>query len=102
MYETVIFLFLADDKEKKPRFADVFLVKRKPRRESDSESGSESDGSSSGSDSDAEDGKPLSSAMVRVNSLWPSDAVWRQGSTSTLVQVMACCLTAPSHYLNQC
>ena len=25
---------------------------------------------------------------------------WRSGST--LVQVMACCLTAPSHYLNQC
>ena len=32
----------------------------------------------------------------------PSDAKWRQGSRSTLVQVMACCLTAPSHYLNQC
>ena len=26
----------------------------------------------------------------------------RQGSRSTLAQVMACCLTAPSHYLNQC
>ena len=25
-----------------------------------------------------------------------------QGSMSTLVEVMACCLTAPSHYLNQC
>ena len=37
-----------------------------------------------------------------VNSLWPSDAIWRQGFRSTLVQVMACCLTAPSHYLNQC
>ena len=37
-----------------------------------------------------------------VNSLWPSDAISRQGSRSTLVQVMACCLTAPSHYLNQC
>ena len=24
------------------------------------------------------------------------------GSESTLAQVMACCLTAPSHYLNQC
>ena len=36
------------------------------------------------------------------NSLWPSDAIWRQGSKSALVQVMACCLTAPSHYLNQC
>ena len=37
-----------------------------------------------------------------VNSLVPSDAIWRWGSWSTLVQVMACCLTAPSHYLNQC
>ena len=37
-----------------------------------------------------------------LNSLWPSDAIWRQGSRSTLVQVMTCCLTAPSHYLNQC
>ena len=39
---------------------------------------------------------------VQVNSLWPSDAIWRQWSRLTLVQVMACCLTAPSHYLNQC
>ena len=30
-------------------------------------------------------------------SLWPRDAIWRQGSGSTLAQVMA-----PSHYLNQC
>ena len=37
-----------------------------------------------------------------VNSLRPSDAKWRQRSGSTLVQVMACCLTAPSHYLNLC
>ena len=37
-----------------------------------------------------------------INSLWPSDAIWWQGSGSTLVQVMAWCLTAPSHYLNQC
>ena len=37
-----------------------------------------------------------------VNSLWPSDTIWRQRSRSTLVQVMACCLKAPSHYLNQC
>ena len=38
----------------------------------------------------------------RINSLWPSDTIWRQRSASTLAQVMACCLTAPSHYLNQC
>ena len=37
-----------------------------------------------------------------VNSLWPTDAIWHQGSGSTLAQVMACCLTAPSHYLKQC
>ena len=36
------------------------------------------------------------------NSLWPSDAIWCQRSGSTLDQVMVCCLTAPSHYLNQC
>ena len=36
-----------------------------------------------------------------LNSLWPSDIIWQQGSRSTLAQVMACCLTAPSHYLNQ-
>ena len=37
-----------------------------------------------------------------VNSLWPSDVIWRHRSRLTLVQVMACCLTAPSHYLTQC
>ena len=37
-----------------------------------------------------------------INSLWPSDAIWRQRFGSPLAQVMACCLTAPSHYLNQC
>ena len=40
--------------------------------------------------------------LTEINSLWPSDAIWLQRSRSTLVQVMACCLTAPSHYLNQC
>ena len=37
-----------------------------------------------------------------VNSLWLSDIIWWQGSRSILGQVMAFCLTAPSHYLNQC
>ena len=37
-----------------------------------------------------------------VNLLLPSDAIWRQRSGSTLARVMACCLTVPSHYLNQC
>ena len=36
------------------------------------------------------------------NSLWPRDAICQQISGSTLAQVMACCLMAPSHNLNQC
>ena len=36
------------------------------------------------------------------DSLWPNDAfVWHRLG-SKLAQVMACCLTAPSHYLNPC
>ena len=42
------------------------------------------------------------SNVVRCNSLGPSDAIWRWRSWSTLVQVMACCPTTPSHYLNRC
>ena len=38
----------------------------------------------------------------QIYPLWPSDATWRLRSESTLAQVMACCLTAPNHYLNQC
>ena len=41
-------------------------------------------------------------ATSAINSLRPSDTIWRHKSGSTLAQVMACCLTAPSHYLNQC
>ena len=37
-----------------------------------------------------------------LNPLRPSDATWRHRSGLTLAQVMACCLTAPSHHLNQC
>ena len=36
-----------------------------------------------------------------VNSSWPSGAMWQLRSGSTLAQVMASCLMAPSHYLNQ-
>ena len=36
------------------------------------------------------------------NSLWPSDVIWHHRSCSTLFQLMACCLTTPSYYLNQC
>ena len=44
----------------------------------------------------------MRSSNNHINSLWPSDAMWRQRTVSTLAQVMACFLTAPSHYLNQC
>ena len=39
--------------------------------------------------------------VFNFNSMWPSDAIWWHRSGSTLAQVMACCLMAPSHYLNQ-
>ena len=39
--------------------------------------------------------------MLRVNTLWPCDAIGRHRSGSVLVQVMAWWLTA-NHYLNQC
>ena len=38
----------------------------------------------------------------RLNTLWPSHAIWHLRSWSTLIQVMASCLIAPSHYQNQC
>ena len=37
-----------------------------------------------------------------LNSLWPSDTIWRHVSGSTLAQIMAWCLAAPNHYLNHC
>ena len=37
-----------------------------------------------------------------VNSSWASDAIRWHRSGSTLVQAMACCPSAPSHYLAQC
>ena len=40
--------------------------------------------------------------LLHTCSLWPSDTIWWQGSGLTLVQAMACCLKATSHYLNQC
>ena len=46
--------------------------------------------------------KCLQNAGHLINSLGPSDAIWRQRSGSPLAQIMAWCLTAPSHYLNQC
>ena len=38
----------------------------------------------------------------QFNLLGPSNPIWGERSGSPLAQVMACCLTAPSHYLNQC
>ena len=43
-----------------------------------------------------------SNRVILINSLGSGGAILRWRSWSTLVQVMACCLTAPSHYLNQC
>ena len=37
-----------------------------------------------------------------IYSLWPIDAICRHRSGATLAHIMASCLTAPSHYLNQC
>ena len=45
---------------------------------------------------------PLSNEVNSFNSLWPGGATWQHRSGSTLAQVMACCLTAPNHNLNQC
>ena len=37
-----------------------------------------------------------------IKSLRSSNAIWWHGTGTTLAQVMACCLTAPSRYLNHC
>ena len=42
------------------------------------------------------------SLSEKFNSLRLGDAIWWQRSGSTLAQVMAYCLMAPSHYLSQC
>ena len=44
----------------------------------------------------------LWTSTVTFNSLWLSDVIWRHKSGSAFAQVMASCLTASSHYLNQC
>ena len=40
--------------------------------------------------------------LASMCSLCPRDTIWRYRTCPALVQVMACCLTAPRHYLNQC
>ena len=47
-------------------------------------------------------GVMVTTRSYSLNSLWHSDVKWWHRSGSTLAQVMACCLTAPGHYLNQC
>ena len=37
----------------------------------------------------------------RMNVLRQSEAIWRRGPRSTLIQIMDCCLMAPSYYLDQ-
>ena len=37
-----------------------------------------------------------------INSSLHSDIIWQHTSWSTLAQVIACCVMALSHYLNQC
>ena len=45
---------------------------------------------------------PVSFLLLPCNSMWPSDTIRPYRYGSTLAHVMNCCLTAPSHYLNQC
>ena len=40
--------------------------------------------------------------VTHINSSAPSDTIWWHKTWSTLVQVMVCSLTTPSHYWNQC
>ena len=47
-------------------------------------------------------GHPKYRSHTFWDSLWPSEAILRHRSGSTLTQVMAWCLTVWSHYLNQC
>ena len=44
----------------------------------------------------------VTSYIKLKTSFWAGDIIWHHRPLSSLVQVMACCPTAPSHYLNQC
>ena len=46
--------------------------------------------------------KRVNNPCIPFHSLWSSDAIWQYRSSSTLAQVMVCCLMAPSHYQNLC
>ena len=39
-------------------------------------------------------------STIKVNSLWPHEALWWHRYGSTFVQLMAFCLKAPSHHLS--
>ena len=41
----------------------------------------------------------LTNLLQNTNSLCPNDTIWWYRTGSSLTQVMACCLMAPSHYL---
>ena len=43
--------------------------------------------------------KVIICVLTILNSLWPIDTICQHRSRSGLAQVMACCLTAPSHYI---
>ena len=44
----------------------------------------------------------LNELLNKRSICWWFETTWRPCENSTLAQVMPCCLTAPSHYLNQC
>ena len=44
---------------------------------------------------------PVGKLTTRTQFMWYSDAIWCHMFWSLRVQVMACCLTAPNHYLSQ-
>ena len=44
----------------------------------------------------------LNPTRCHVKGLWPSNAIWRHEYGSTLSQIMDCCLTHHSNYLNPC
>ena len=40
--------------------------------------------------------------LSRISQKVLETSIWRHWPGSTLIQIMACCLTAPSYYLNKC
>ena len=46
--------------------------------------------------------RPCLTSSSPFNSSWTSGAIWRHKAGTTLAQVIACCLMAPSHRTNKC